>query len=110
MSTFPMMMMMMNKEHAKPSLLCVLLQPMTTYITKTLQMYESALLDWDHRAHTGPASYDPRGVPRAHDTHFQRTGHCILVLVRIPSALAREVAPLLIHDHTEFDRKEFELN
>ena len=26
--------MMMNKKHAKPSLLCVLLQPTTTYITK----------------------------------------------------------------------------
>ena len=40
-------------------------------------MYESALLDWDHRAHTGPASYDPRGVLRAHNTHFQRTGHMV---------------------------------
>ena len=38
-------------------------------------MYESALLDWDHRTHTGPASYDPRGVLRAHNTHFQRIGH-----------------------------------
>ena len=45
------------------------------HVQKKLQMCESALLDWDHRAHTGPASCDPRGVPRAHNTHFQRTGH-----------------------------------
>ena len=27
------------------------------YVQKKLQMYESTLLGWDHRAHTGPASY-----------------------------------------------------
>ena len=40
-------------------------------------MCESALLDWDHRAHTETASYDPRGVLRAHDTHFHRIGRSV---------------------------------
>ena len=50
------------------------------YVQKKLQMYESALLGWDHRAHTGHASYDPRRVLRAHNTHFQRIGHMVAFL------------------------------
>ena len=45
------------------------------HVQKKLQMYESALLGWDPRAHTRPASHDPRGVLRAHNTQHRRIDH-----------------------------------
>ena len=70
---------------------------------------------WSHRCHAargrgvarasvpalgGPASHDPRGVPRAHDEHFQRTGHTAAFRPGTPTSPCRLDATTHSHSCT----------